>query len=76
MVWYVYSLLPISVIALDWCSRELQVDIQILNLANAEFTQHLQWKILVILALNSFVLQDIVPGILFESQHKESASFW
>ena len=76
MVWYVCALLPISVIALDWCSGELQVDIQILNLANAESTQYLQWKILVILALNSFALQDIVPGILFESQYEESPSSW
>lgn len=76
MVWYLYALFPISVIVLDWYSGKLQVDIQILNLTNAEFIPHLQWKILVILVLNSFVLQDIVTGIFFKSQYEESASSW
>ena len=42
MVWYVCALLPISVIALDWCSGKLQIDSQILNFANAKSTQYLQ----------------------------------
>lgn len=76
MVWYVCALLPINVIALDWCSKKLQIDSQILNFANAKFTQHLQWKILVILELNSVALQDIVSGIFFKSQYKEKLLSW
>lgn len=74
IVWSTCALFPISVISLDRCHEELKVNIPIINLANTKFIQYLQWKILVILILNSFTFYVIVLGIFFESHHKKSPS--